>query len=944
MVGRMVMGDTRVTARRRCGRAVSARREPRARAGGRLGRLCLLAWALCAPALAQAPIERVEGNLVRNGRFERDLDGDGRPDGWNLVTASQQAGMLLEAGQAGQRCVVLWNQAVDQEVAIAQVITRPIAAPEWYRMTVLVRAVDVGSLSVEIDGPDGAERLGPPTRVRLSADWSRRTAYLRMEKPAESGVIKLAFRGVGEVRLDDVVLQQLSPSQSSIWPLEDVPNLVYNGSFEAGSAGWATMGYGGLVGALDNTTAIHGRRSFRVVWSKEVLPWVLFDFPKARLGPVDDLQVATLGWMRFSPGTEYSFSLYLRSDRENVPVQFSIVFLDETAATAGQEAVVGTQWQRYRGTFTPSSDLGFLVIHPTSIAADDQATSLWIDGVSVSSGPARTGYQSRCPIEVGLDTDRPGHVCAAGEKVVVRIEAYNYGSEPFNGNVRVRTTDYFDALVSEEDLPIEIAPDAPARLSYELPTTQLGFFRVTATLPGVTPAPVQQIRVARLPGFGQEVGRQDSVLGLNHGYPFERQLTTLRDAGLRWVRTWALNWGEVEPEQGQWRFDGADAIIRELERSDLNILACLPFPSAPWSNQVDDQTMRKLAVPSSLGRVCFMPDDPALFGLYVSNVAARYEGRIAHYELLNEPLVSAYCLPMSLNTPADYAALARVGAESIRDTDAGARVIGGLGILPEPGRPAMSAYRETLAGGLGAVVDALNIHAYPRTDSPEHVATLLSDFGALARIGVDRPLPVWATEFGYFADDDPGPRAIPQTLFGTLASERECATYTVQVIAAMLATGVDRVFLSTWPEPPNVATATTDPFFEWDGQARKPLAAVAAFTSIMGPAPESQGVEIVGGAVTAFLFENASGAVAAIWPLRTNQTGQRLVLDVAEPGMGPSVQVYDEIGNVLATFDGGQAFRYPLPVDRGQVYVSMAGGNAEDLRQLLSRALMRSGE
>lgn len=142
---------------------------------------------------------------------------------------------------------------------------------------------------------------------------------------------------------------------------------------------------------------------------------------------------------------------------------------------------------------------------------------------------------------------------------------------------------------------------------------------------------------------------------------------------LDWVRLMVFShvkqifaWEDVEPNRGEWDFQRADEIVAEVERRDLELVVRLS--DAPeWSH------------PSVEGRkdedfIDAPPDDFEDFGEYCGRVAARYKGRIAAYQIWNEPNLSREWGNRAPDAAA-YVTLLKVCSEAIRAADPDAILI-----------------------------------------------------------------------------------------------------------------------------------------------------------------------------------------------------------------------------------------------------------------------------
>ena len=87
-------------------------------------------------------------------------------------------------------------------------------------------------------------------------------------------------------------------------------------------------------------------------------------------------------------------------------------------------------------------------------------------------------------------------------------------------------------------------------------------------------------------------------------------------------------WRDVEPSPGGWRWAQADRILDEAERRELRLIARLG--GAPtWARP-----------PAQAPETDGPPQDLAMWARYCQAVAQRYKGRIAAYQIWNEPNLS----------------------------------------------------------------------------------------------------------------------------------------------------------------------------------------------------------------------------------------------------------------------------------------------------------------
>jgi hypothetical protein len=131
-------------------------------------------------------------------------------------------------------------------------------------------------------------------------------------------------------------------------------------------------------------------------------------------------------------------------------------------------------------------------------------------------------------------------------------------------------------------------------------------------------------------------------------------------------------WKDLEPKPGEWNFTRADDVVAEVEAKGLKLVARLS-DSPEW------------AYPGATGKkgVDFVdapPDDLADFANYCGALAARYRGRIAAYQVWNEPNLSREWGGQSPDA-AGYVGILQACSEAIHAADPQAIVIS-AGLAP----------------------------------------------------------------------------------------------------------------------------------------------------------------------------------------------------------------------------------------------------------------------
>jgi hypothetical protein len=228
--------------------------------------------------------------------------------------------------------------------------------------------------------------------------------------------------------------------------------------------------------------------------------------------------------------------------------------------------------------------------------------------------------------------------------------------------------------------------------------------------------------------------------------------------GVGWVKV-QVSWKLYQPDPDRYdqeRLTELDGLINTAQANDIKVL--LSVSKAPeWSRPITD-----LDGP---------PLDYALYGEFMAFLGGRYQGRVAAYELWNEPNLQREWSGAPLNA-SDFVRLVEAGAAGIRATDPQAAIVSGApavtgindGIVAIDDRVYL---RAMLESGLVGIVDAVGVHPYgwanppdtnfanPDQSVPSHndhpsffFANTIADYTALLD-EFEVIAPLWATEFGW---------------------------------------------------------------------------------------------------------------------------------------------------------------------------------------------------
>lgn len=187
--------------------------------------------------------------------------------------------------------------------------------------------------------------------------------------------------------------------------------------------------------------------------------------------------------------------------------------------------------------------------------------------------------------------------------------------------------------------------EAPGESPWQLGTPTPLFSPLDATCLGQQPAPVQ------LPGL--RYGINLFLFGTDRA----RTLTLANIAQFNWVRQ-QIHWRDIEGEAGQFVWRPLDQIVNAARAHDQRLMLSI-VRSPPRA---------------TVGGHSGLPADPHLFAAFMAKVAARYQGRVAAYEVWNEPNLS-HENGGTPAQPAAYLALLEATYPAIKQADPCALVL-----------------------------------------------------------------------------------------------------------------------------------------------------------------------------------------------------------------------------------------------------------------------------
>jgi Carbohydrate binding domain/Glycosyl hydrolase catalytic core len=871
---------------------------------------------------------------IVNGTFEAASTHAGTPEAWSTSgNPALRQRLTLDAGRDGGHaarldCTAFRGDGPDYHAMICQVGRVGVERGQWYRLSLWAKASDLEAGGVEIGlvNTQGwvssglAESFSPgPRWARYEFLWQARA-----DVPAATSRLQIWFKSTGTLWLDDLSLTETTdkPQWYPQIASDGVTNALPNSSFECGTAGWGslTFGLGGWAGNLfrlegqrDATVARHGRHSLNISLDAATAPVCWFDYYEPIREPVRRVLVANRGWIKVEPGRPLTLSTDLRAD---APDTAAILAVNEAPERLQRRLVkVGREWNRFTFTFTPTQPFLFVAVGLDLDASKRDRATLWVDAIQLERGRQATAYTTRTPVESFVESAVAGNVFThPAQGATLTLRAFNNSDQPQPLDGRLAVTDAFDQTIADIRPSLTIPAHAVASTGFtEVAKGRLGTFRARWTPAGERtssePGHLETLATTRFAVIDPlPPGLADSPFGFNHAYPWDYLVESAQKAGVVWWRDWSAKWNTVQPKQGAFDWRIPDAQVGRVLGLGGTVEVLLPFPSAAWSTTARPEAVAKAAGADGYLRsrlpVAYAPKDLADFGKYAAEAVRHYRRAaprgVTHYQILNEPVYTDYALPRQFGyTLDDYLKIVAVAHDAMKAVDPACQVVAGISAGLSSGYT-----REFVTKGGLKSLDVFDLHMY---DAARPAETYEEPFRALEELmkAHGGPKPVWITEWGCYADDDPPtfPHSFGDATMNRCRwpSERAATEHIVKFAAVGFGHGLRKIFFHAGTAGRINGADAGGVLFEYGGAPRTMYAGIAAFTRLVGVPEACLGVVDRDG-LHAYVFRTQGRVVAVVWS--SGELSRTLAT-------GPGVEALDMMGNRLS---GGQVALSETPV------------------------------
>ncbi len=185
-------------------------------------------WAAVMIALVAAPVQ--PGNLLPNGGFERDADGNGVPDGWRVEIHTREGAegrisISTENPHSGRACVKIEHTSERGWVRIS-VMEAPALPNTVYRFTGWVRGNCRYAIIVYEFTAARQYISHGIARGKAPAEWTKVSATVRTGDIAQSFKVSLITETRGVAYFDDVELVAIASRPSMLVPSVARPPVI----------------------------------------------------------------------------------------------------------------------------------------------------------------------------------------------------------------------------------------------------------------------------------------------------------------------------------------------------------------------------------------------------------------------------------------------------------------------------------------------------------------------------------------------------------------------------------------------------------------------------------------------------------------------------------------------------------------------------------------------
>lgn len=247
------------------------------------------------------------------------------------------------------------------------------------------------------------------------------------------------------------------------------------------------------------------------------------------------------------------------------------------------------------------------------------------------------------------------------------------------------------------------------------------------------------------------------------------------------------NWTNLEPAPGRWEFAGLDKMVGEAQEHGVNVLIPLAMPPR-WASARPEE--KGAYGPGSSAEPARIED----WRNYVRTVVTRYKGKVAEYQVWNEPSDKGFFT----GQVDQLVALTCEAFRIVKAIDPAIRVVSG-GSAGGGGH--VRYLDQFLKSGGAACIDVVAHHFYGFRLAPEGVVPIIREVREVMRKNGVGHMPLWNTETGYWVqntDGEPPPIEVSRSGWRKLDADREFGAVMQRAFLLWRAEGLDRIYWYQW--------------------------------------------------------------------------------------------------------------------------------------------------
>jgi len=342
--------------------------------------------------------------------------------------------------------------------------------------------------------------------------------------------------------------------------------------------------------------------------------------------------------------------------------------------------------------------------------------------------------------------------------------------------------------------------------------------------------------------FPQSSVVSEDFAGIVHagGTRTQREYAYMDQLGVRWILH-TLNWGNVEPEQGDWDFLLYDDLVNKNKAAGVKIIGLLAYDN--WWIHDDMEGHRYVPMHR-------IPD----FAQYARKMAEHFRGRVDAWCIWNEPNFNYFWT----GTDEEFIELHRQTAAAIREVDSEVIILGGAFNRNVSGLPEKF-IRKLFESGAMEQTDAVAFHPYEL--NPARTAFLYNRFKKIVGdYGFGDK--IWLTEVGYPTGG----------WYPTKVAERRFPEYVIKTWTLLAAGGAQKLLWYQLFDPFRRNRNSSEAFFglvhnnrDYSSKGAEAFRLCAGFISGTECYAIEPGADGVPRRLRAFWFKGAENSALVLW-------------------------------------------------------------------------------